>query len=170
MERISTHQIETKSRDFFRSWIDDYYENGDSLFRDISERDYGIDGIVELFDKGIPSGELALIQIKGSSQPVQKLQREEAFSCTISTSNARYALQMNVPVILVYVVISAPQNIYFLNLNSTIEHIDNEKINSQASLNVHIPFHNNTSTNGDLFFNIIRSFFENKIDNSAQRS
>ena len=56
MSRISSHIIETKTRDYIRSVIDNYYENGDALFRELSERDYGIDGLIELFCDGDPTG------------------------------------------------------------------------------------------------------------------
>ena len=52
MSRSKPHVIETKSRDYLRSKIDDFYENGDALFREISERDYGVDAIIELFENG----------------------------------------------------------------------------------------------------------------------
>ena len=63
--RTSSHVIETRSRDLFQQRINNSFKNGDALFRNLSERDYGIDGIIELFDNGQPTGKIAFVQIKG---------------------------------------------------------------------------------------------------------
>ena len=75
MKRASTHIIETKSTDIFRAKVNGFYQNGDALFRDITERDYGIDGLVELFEDGCPSGEIALVQIKGKEDTIIPLKK-----------------------------------------------------------------------------------------------
>ena len=77
MSRIPSHVIETKTRDYIRSVIDKYYENGDALFRELSERDYGIDGLIELFREGDPTGQIALVQIKGTSNTIQPLKNKD---------------------------------------------------------------------------------------------
>ncbi len=61
MGRTATHVIETKATDFIQSKVNGFYLNGDSLFRQITERDYGIDAIIELFNNGVPTGQIALV-------------------------------------------------------------------------------------------------------------
>ena len=52
MARTHSHLIETKSKDCVRSRINNFKDNGDCLFRELSERDYGIDALIECFDDG----------------------------------------------------------------------------------------------------------------------
>ena len=54
--RSSSHVRETVARDMVRSKINSFYHNGDALIREWSERDYGIDFVLELFDGGCPTG------------------------------------------------------------------------------------------------------------------
>lgn len=61
--RIPANKIETKSRDKIRAIIDN---NDNALFRELSERDYGIDAIIELFNNGFPTGKIALVQLKST--------------------------------------------------------------------------------------------------------
>ena len=100
--RISSHVIETKVRDSIRSRINSYYSNGDALFRELSERDYGIDAVIEIFSDGVPTGKLTLVQIKGTEKTIQPLKTKNCVSCRISSSNAMYALQKKIPVFLIY--------------------------------------------------------------------
>lgn len=108
MPRSKTQVKETKSRDWFRSKIDSYYENGDALFREWSERDYGIDAVVEIFDNGYPTGKIAFIQIKGTSNTIKVLKigayKGKAVLChNVFNSSLDYARQDKIPMILVYV-------------------------------------------------------------------
>lgn len=60
MGRTDTHITETESRQIFASALTRFsnktVRKGDLLFREISERDYGIDGEVELFNHGEANG------------------------------------------------------------------------------------------------------------------
>lgn len=38
MSRVSSHAIETIARDYVRSEINRFYDNGDALFRELTER------------------------------------------------------------------------------------------------------------------------------------
>lgn len=63
MTGTSTHIIET----CVRSRIDGFGDYGDYLYRELSERDYGVDAIIECFEDGIPTGKIGFLQIKGTS-------------------------------------------------------------------------------------------------------
>lgn len=160
--RTSPHVIETKSRDCIRSKINAFYENGDALFRELSERDYGIDAIVEMFENGIPSGKIAFIQIKGTNNAIQPLKNKNCVSCQISSSNLMYAKQTSIPVILVYVNVSKPDGFYYLALQNSIYKENLDKCNKQKSINVHIPLENNALDDFEGFFDIILSFYKPK--------
>ena len=133
--RDNTHIIETKSKDYLRFQIDTY-NDGMLLYRDITERDYGIDGLIEMFDNGKPTGKIAFIQIKGTQKILQPLIRTpNMISCTISSSNTYYAYQKNIPIILIYVSVST-DNFYFLELNEIGDEL--KEIKGETK-NVHIP-------------------------------
>ncbi len=51
MRRTVQHIRETKSRDMVRTKIDSFFENGDAIFREWSERGYGNDAVVEFISK-----------------------------------------------------------------------------------------------------------------------
>lgn len=75
MARTSTHVIELNSKDCVRSRINSFGDNGDYIFRELSERDYGIDALIECFDGGVPTGKIAFLQIKGDgfcNRPTEK--------------------------------------------------------------------------------------------------
>lgn len=57
--------IELNSKDCVRSRINSFGDKGDYIFRELSERDYGIDALIECFDGGVPTGKIAFLQIKG---------------------------------------------------------------------------------------------------------
>lgn len=64
MARISTHSTATICTNKFRTIID---ATEAAIYKELTDRDYGVDGIVELFDcvtKEV-TGQIAYIQIKG---------------------------------------------------------------------------------------------------------
>ena len=160
MARASSHVIETRTRDFIRSQIDNYYENGDALFREITERDYGIDALIELFNNEMPTGMTALLQIKGTEKTIVPLKWENAVSCSISSSNFRYALQNNIPVILVYATLSKPSGFYYVRIQDVITEELLAKANSQGSITIRIPETNNAMDNFEGFFDLIREYYQ----------
>ncbi len=135
MARVKSHKIETNSKDYIRSQID-AYNDGVLIYRDITERDYGIDGLIEMFENDRPTGKIAFIQIKGTQKIIQPLIRTpNMISCAISSSNAYYAYQKNIPIILIYVSILT-KNFYFLELNEIGNELKRIKVEKK---NVHIP-------------------------------
>lgn len=167
MSRISSHVIETKTRDYIRSVIDNYYENGDALFRELSERDYGIDALIELFSNGDPTGQIALVQIKGTSNTIQPLKNKNVVSCQISTSNAKYARQNNIPILLLYATITKPQGFYYIDINNAVNNMDFSKIVEQDSITIHIPIENNALEDLEPLFEKIRSFYRRGDNNNG---
>lgn len=160
MSRIPSHVIETKTRDYIRSVIDNYYENGDALFRELSERDYGIDGLIELFHDGDPTGQIALVQIKGTSHTIQPLKNKNVVPCSISTTSAKYARQNNIPILLLYAAIAKPYGFYYIDVNDAVNNMDYSKIVEQDSITIHIPVENNALEDLEPLFEKIRNFYK----------
>lgn len=164
--RTKPHARETVSRDMVRAKIDSFYENGDALFRDWSERDYGIDAVVELFEDGCPTGKIAFIQIKGTSKPIEALKRGElkgkAVSChEVSDSSLDYAWQNRIPLILVYASMAKPHCFYYVDLQSQIEDIEKRRKKEDQSLHtVHIPIENYAESDLAGLFALINTYYD----------
>ncbi len=162
MSRTDSHVTETESRQLFESALtrfsNDSIQRGDLLFRKIDERDYGIDGQVELFNHGEPTGRFAMIQLKGTEKVIEKLKTVDAVSCSgISKSNLSYCRQNNVPVILVYCS-TADGKFYYIDLQSVYKNKIPE-IGDRESGTVRIPMVNNSDNLGR-FVDIINSYYE----------
>ncbi len=162
MPRTSTHVIETTSKDYIRNQINSYYGNGDALVREWNERDYGIDFVVELFDNGIPTGNIAYLQIKATSKHIEKNKQTNDVSCAnISASSLDYAKQKKIPFVLLYVSICEPREFYFVDLQSFDVNnlIKRANCNESKSVTVRIPIKNRcTDNNLDDFFQLIKSY------------
>ena len=161
-----SHAKETKSRDMVRTKIDSFYENGDALFREWSERDYGIDAVVELFENGCPTGMIAYIQIKGTSKKIEAIKKGElkgkAVSCGgISDSTLDYAQQKRIPMILIYASLARPECFYYADLQSQIDDIEKRRTkDNQAEHTVHIPIENYAENDLSGFFDLIKSYYK----------
>ena len=166
MPRSTSQVKETKSRDWFRSKIDSYFENGDALFREWSERDYGIDAVIEIFDNGYPTGKIAFIQIKGTSKTIMALKigahKGRAVSCgNVSNSSLDYARQDKIPMILVYVSLAEPKCFYYVDLQSQIDDIESRRKNEEQEVHtVHIPIENYAENDLSGFFELIDSYYD----------
>lgn len=160
MARDNSHVIETKTRDLVRSLIDNYYENGDALFREITERDYGIDALVELFSNQNPTGMIALLQIKGTEKTIVPLKKERSVSRSISSANFKYALQKNIPVMLVYGTLCEPLVFYYVRIQDVITEELSKKAESQDSITIKIPEANNSIDNFEGFFDSIKDYYQ----------
>lgn len=157
MARTSPHKIDTNSKNVFRSIIDSN-KYCDALTRDVTERDYGIDFIVELFEDGNPTGMISFIQLKGTQKKLESLKNSKEVSCSgISRSSLPYGKQRNVPYIIVYLSIESNE-FYFVDLQS----IDISTINNGDSKSVTIRMPNENRCNKDnieKFINIIKSYY-----------
>lgn len=152
--RIASHAKETKSRDFIRNILD----TDDSLIREWTERDYGIDFLLELFDNGFPTGKLAFLQIKGTEK-IEKLKKTDEVSCQVSRSSLFYALQDIIPFVVIYVSIS--EGIFFyIDLQSIRESFTDKLESDQEKINIRIPFDNCVRDNDILeFMTLINSYY-----------
>lgn len=164
MGRISTHKIETKTKGRVKKLIDETeYSNISMLFREISERDYGIDAIIEIFKNDNPTGIFALIQVKGTENKIEKNKKSDDVSCSISTSNARYAFQQNIPVFLTYVSLKNKSGFYYVSLQKALKEkkIKEDSLNEQKSITIRIPINNYIDSEVDNLVNEILEYYNN---------
>jgi len=158
MARISTHVIETKSKDCVRSRIDGFGDRGDYIYRELSERDYGIDAIIECFEDGIPTGKIGFLQIKGTNKEITPLQNTPVVSCYgVSTSNLYYAKQNRIPVILIYVSLKGECPMYYADLRDITQDMEFKKESERVI--VHIPQDNITFNNISPILDIINRYY-----------
>lgn len=138
MARTSTHVIELNSKDCVRSRINSFGENGDYIFRELSERDYGIDALIECFDGGVPTGKIAFLQIKGTDSLIVPLKRTPVVSCgSISVSNLHYAKQDRIPVIIIYVSLKNERPMYYADLREISSGVEYKE--DAGRVTIHIP-------------------------------
>jgi len=166
MSRTGPHIIETKSKDIIRSKIDKFYQNGDALYRELTERDYGIDALIELFKEGNPTGSLALLQIKGTEKKFKALKRKPYISIQISTSNAKYGYQNNIPIMLLYVNTLNDEDIYYVKLQEAVGSIAQNKIKEQKEISINIPISNCIKEDLEPFFETIRCSYRNQEEST----
>lgn len=158
MARIHSHVVETKSKDCIRSRIDSFGENGSYLFRELTERDYGIDGIIECFEDGVPTGKIAFVQVKETSKEIISQKHRPVVACSgISSSNLQYTEQDRIPVVLLYVSIQEPCPIYYADLRVAAQHIRVRE--DVETVTVHIPEENCTTEDISGIIGIINSYY-----------
>lgn len=156
--RVSAHIIEERSKDRVRLKIG---ENDDTIFRELTGRDYGIDAIIELFNNGIPTGKIAFIQIKGTNSLIDPLSKTPNYiSCpNVSVSNLNYSFQDNIPVILIYTSLKVERGFYYTVLNNNIDN-DIESKQNQKNTTIRIPINNIIIDDISPLINIINTFYE----------
>lgn len=135
-QRISSHKVETNTKDNVRNIIN----SGNFLIRELSGRDYGIDAIIECFDGKNITGKIAFIQFKGTANHIKPLKTKPVISCQISTSNAYYARQTNIPVMLIYSSLKSKNSFYYIFLQEV--EFDKNKLEKQNTITIHIPSKN----------------------------
>lgn len=154
-QRIDSHVIEEKAINNVRS----IFAGSDFIFRNVEGRDYGVDAIIEYFESGFVTGKIAFVQIKGTSDKISPLKRwTNRISCSISTSNGRYALQKNIPVILVYNSLNSPESLFYECLQNSDISLD--KLNSQKSITIHINKNHMISDDVKPIVEIIQQFYK----------
>ncbi|MDE6501945.1 MAG: DUF4365 domain-containing protein [Ruminococcus sp.] len=157
--RINTNLIETKSRDKVRTIIDNY---GNALFRDFTERDYGIDALIELFNNGNPTGKFALLQLKATEKTIVPNKNNSYVSVKgISMANAQYAFQKNIPVILIYVSIKENAGFYYADIQSIVNESIITKLNQNSSgeTTLRIPVDNYITDDITPLITLIESYY-----------
>lgn len=165
--RISSQVIETRSKTKLASMIANY-ENGDALFRAITEQDYGIDGLLELFDHGIPTGKFALVQLKGSENTIVPLKTEPFVAVSgVSASNIQYAFQTNIPVILVYISLKKGCSYYYADMHSIVTNaiLETALSNKSHKTTLKIPVENCALDNIEPLVEIINQYYEGRQSN-----
>lgn len=150
--RTYQHVIDTKA---VRQVINAIPEH--CVIRSLSERDYGIDLMIELFVKtGInkhrheyfdSSGHICYLQIKGTDKPL-KINRDRTISCSIEKKLLLYAEKFPTPIILARVsVAKGRESIYFLWLQRYISDVldvnfSNWRTDKSESKIVYVPVKN----------------------------
>ena len=159
MARISSHVIETRAKDCIQDRIDSFGEVGDFLFRELSGRDYGVDGILECFDNGVPTGKIAYLQIKGTSTQLVPLKNKKVISCSgVSVSNLSYVKQNRISVILIYVSLLASRPMFFADLKEISKDITYDK--NLKHVTVHIPIENCAIDDISPIVEIVNRYYE----------
>lgn len=165
MSRISNHKTETAARLIFEEAVSSFscqamsITEGDLLFRGIDERDYGIDGELEIFELGEVTSKLARIQLKGTEKVIEKLKTVDCVSCPgVSKSSLGYCRTNNIPFILVYIS-KADRKFYYCDLQPVYQQAL-QKIGDGESCTIRIPYDCNSDDLSKLV-SIINSYFEN---------
>lgn len=99
MKRPEQHITETKSQRLFESIVPI-----DWVCRDIKP-DYGVDFLVEIFEKGESTGKTFFVQLKGSTQAINNNTFEKQFTI----DNLNYYNSLALPVLIVCVSVSTQQ-------------------------------------------------------------
>jgi len=155
--RTYSHIIDTKSIKKVLNSFPDYW-----VVRDLSERDYGTDLLVEIFstaEKDInrnteyfSTGYICNLQVKGTNEPL-KISSDNSIHFSFGKKALLYVEKFSIPFVLLRVDVSTKEgNIYFLWLQRYIKDVlDHEKPNwrdcEQKSFTLKIPSKNILSTN-----------------------
>lgn len=124
-QRSLSHRIDSLAMRFIRTQLPTHW-----IDRDLSERDYGIDLAIEIFNKEVKSTEsesstglLSLIQVKGTAKPLEGQGEYYKFS-KFPVKTLNYAQQFKIPffLIVVFVDINSLQksSTYFLWLQDYV--------------------------------------------------
>jgi hypothetical protein len=133
MSRINTHKIESQGLDNFRKIVN----KNNGLFRELSGRDYGIDGMIEIFsEQGSITGRILLVQVKTTSENIEKNKRSNDISISLSVSSLEYSKQKNIPFVLIHNSLKKEDEYYYCLLNG-VDYFDNQK-----SSTIRIPLEN----------------------------
>jgi hypothetical protein len=104
--RHSTHRIDTRATRIFLNALPD-----DVLVREMSERDYGVDLALEVWNAGSPTGQFVFAQCKGTEKILVVKDCEITFGIPLKT--LRYAEAFTAPFFLVCTSL-ANKAVYFL--------------------------------------------------------
>lgn len=154
-KRTSAHKVETQSITILRELI-----SNEAIFRELSEKDYGIDGLIEFFDAdGHMDGEEISVQIKGSCNFVVK----KGFVRTppIKTETVKYWVKKKQSVFILLIDVSK-KIIYFADVKQ-LASSQTEKVNSQKTISFSIPESQIINSNCLKLFRV-KVFIANKFD------
>jgi hypothetical protein len=117
----------------------------DWIVRDLSERDYGIDLMLEYYSNDKPTGQLVLFQVKGTSGAVNF--RGDVVKFQMQKHTLLYAERFPEPFFLVHTSTQIDTPIYFVWLQKYVTHrLDRNaaqwRVESEESININIPVTN----------------------------
>lgn len=115
-QRTETHRIDTLAvRKLFTKLSADW------IIRDLSERDYGIDLMLEHYEENLPTGQIIFFQVKGKSGPIEI--SNEVVRYQISKRTLLYAELFPEPFLLVHTSIDQDSPVYYVWLQKYISHV-----------------------------------------------
>ncbi len=123
-KRLEAHEIDDNGVSHVKCIIT---KSGRAIFREFTGRDYGYDGIIEVFDKaGNPTGKIAFVQIKSTSSEISPLANTpDEISCPgLSNSSLYYCRQEHIPFILAYISLKNNKRFYYAILNNRPDILD----------------------------------------------
>jgi|GEM_PF-1370092 len=143
--RINTHVIDTQARRLVPNVFPNEWEH-----REITGRDYGIDMEIELFEQGNPTGQILLLQIKGTTKTIPN-GTKRYFSFSIETKTLKYAERFITPFLLIICPVNNKKiKAYYLWLQDYIKtylDIDKVKWRNQKNVTLHVPKNNMMPSN-----------------------
>lgn len=77
--KLPSHDIGRRAENKIRIIVE---STNQFLLKEITGRDYGIDGLLEYFENDRPTGMVALVQIKGTNKEIKKLETVNKISCS----------------------------------------------------------------------------------------
>lgn len=164
MPRTRTHKTETATRHIFEETISSFSDSslsiseGDLLFREVGERDYGVDGELEIFSSENITGKIARIQLKGTKKVIRPLKTADFVSCPgVSKSSLGYCRTKNITFILVYIS-KVDKVFYYCDLQFMHEEVL-LKMENKDEITVRIPYENN-SKNLSMLVRIINGYYD----------
>jgi hypothetical protein len=122
--------------------------SADWIVRDLSERDYGIDLMVERYAGDMPTGQIVFLQIKGTAAPVRTASDVVKFQLPKRT--LLYAERFSEPFFLIHTSTDRTSPIYFVWLQKYISHrLDKHatrwRTQPEETINIDIPAENTFS-------------------------
>lgn len=135
-KRTDEHKIETESITIIRDLIVD-----EAIFREQSERDYGIDGVLEFYEKdGVLNGDEISVQIKGSRSV--RINKNSINTPSLKTETVKYWFKKRQLVFILVVDVSR-KVIYFADVKyfaaQNLAKLENQKtirFNFSSELNI----------------------------------
>ena len=159
--RKTSHEIEEKGIALVHSRIANLKEYS-AAFRELTGRDYGVDGIVELFENQFATGCFALIQIKSTSQEIKLLRHSASVAINISPSSAHYAYQNRIPFVVIYCSIG-DESAYYKILNGTLGESERRKVESGKQVRIRIPTSSKMTADFSPLIEAIKGFYQEGV-------
>lgn len=154
-KRIDTHRTDTLAvRKLFAALSPDW------IIRDLSERDYGIDLMLEYYAGDEPTGQIVFLQVKGTSHSIQTDQGLVKFP--LAKKTLLYAERFPEPFLLVHTSTNTSEPIYYAWIQKYISHVlDRDRplwrTEEDGKININIPAANTFSSNEKRLLEISQS-------------